>query len=439
MYRELVDGCDMLVTLANGTKCAEVYLDNAATTPPLKSVCKELQSFIPCYASVHRGAGLKSRMSDEMLENARMTALSFVGGNPDHDVAIFVNNTTDGINQLAVQMAEELVNPISGKAATERDVIISSVMEHHSNILPWRNSFFTEYVEVDSAGRLLMDDLEAKLRRYNGRVRLVTVAGASNVTGYVNPIHEIAALAHTYGAEALVDAAQLAPHRPIDLQAPGTPGHIDYIVFSAHKMYAPFGVGVLIGPRSFFSRNAPARCGGGTVRSVTLNDVLWEDPPLKNEAGTPNLLGILALGSAISSLRLLGFDELMRHESEMTKYCLTKLRSLPGVTVYPDDSDKPRVGVITFNVFGYPHDQLAKALADKAGIAVRSGCFCAEPYAQRLLGISDAEAAPYRGKPKNERPGMVRASLGIQNSKEDIDFLINTLLELQTRNNKRLL
>lgn len=242
-FQQYVTGRDIKVTLADGQSVAEINFDNAATTPPFTSVIKKLLDFVPYYASVHRGKGYKSQICTQILEQSRLEILNFVKGDPAHDVVIFTKNATEGINKLANRLA-----------GNKKNIVLSTCMEDHSNELPWRKNFQIDYVKVDQTDRLLLNDLEDKLEKYRGRVSLVAVTGASNVTGYINPIDEIAEIAHRYDADILVDAAQLAPHYPINMHTPESINHIDYLVFSAHKMYAPFGIGVLIGPRGVFSK-----------------------------------------------------------------------------------------------------------------------------------------------------------------------------------------
>jgi selenocysteine lyase/cysteine desulfurase len=216
------------------------------------------------------------------------------------------------------------------------------------------------------------------------------------------------------------------------MKAPSAADHIDYIAFSAHKMYAPFGIGVLIGPRVTFA-GAPDYSGGGTVKFVTESDVIWDEPPRNEEAGTPNLLGVVALLAAVKTLKSPAMRTIARHEARLSAYALEKLSNITGIKLYSDLS-LPRIGVITFNLKDIFHEELAAALADEAGIAVRSGCFCAQPYVQYLLGLSKDEILRYKDKPLNERPGMVRISFGFYNRKKEIDILADFL---QSRGGER--
>ena len=419
-YGELVVGAGATVPLADGRLVPEINFDNAATTPPLRSVIEQLVDFAPLYSSVHRGTGYKSQVSSVLYEEARSEVLKFVSGDPGHDTVIFVKNTTEAINLLANRLRNQ-----------DKTVVITTYMEHHSNLLPWQKNFHLVSADIDETGKLVLSDLEAKLARYRGKVRLVAVTGASNVTGYVNPIHAIAELAHHYGAEILVDGAQLVPHLPVDVKPPSSPRHIDYLAFSAHKLYAPFGTGVLIGPYATFAAGSPTYVGGGTVRLVTPEKVVWDDPPHKDEAGTPNLMGVVALVAALKTLARLGLKNLARHENSLTAYAINQLRRIPGLQLFVDHAAPgPRIGVIPFNLADLHHTTVAQLLASEAGIAVRSGCFCAQPYVQRLLKVSKREIEYAKQHPNALRPGLVRLSFGFYNDFSEIDVLTRYLGQL---------
>ncbi|MGE5380143.1 MAG: aminotransferase class V-fold PLP-dependent enzyme [Methylocystaceae bacterium] len=417
--RQQVVGLDTMVPLLKGGNRPVINFDNAATTPPLKSVLKAINDFAPWYASVNRGDGHKSQYTTHCYESARKQVLSFVGGDSESQIVIFVKNTTEAINKLAYRLA---------LCSDGRDTIICTGMEHHSNDLPWRDKFLIEYVEIDPGGGLSLDDLRNKLRQYQGRVRLVTVTGASNVTGIINPIHDIARLAHEYGAEIMVDGAQLVPHRPVAMLPIDDPEHLDYLAFSSHKMYAPFGTGVLIGNWETFNYGCSELVGGGTIETVTHEMVIWASPPERDEAGTPNVMGTVALTAAISTLSRLGMDKLADEEIELAGYARKKLGAIDGITMYGHTSQEAdRVGIICFNVEGMPHSLVATILALEYGIAVRNGCFCAQPYVQTLLNIDRKQ--PLAGN------GMVRVSLGLYNTASEVDVLVSALKSIVTERN----
>ncbi|NLT95225.1 MAG: aminotransferase class V-fold PLP-dependent enzyme [Clostridia bacterium] len=418
-YRYLVAGVETKVPIADNRLVTAVNFDNAASTPPFVSVLKEIANFAPWYSSIHRGKGYKSQICSDFYDCSRQIIADFVKADLTDKTVIYVKNTTEAINKLSFRLMDEI----------QDGIILSTFMEHHSNDLPWRIKYKTDYVKVDETGRLLLDDLEYKLKKYKGKVKLVTVTGASNVTGHVNPIYKIAGLAHEHGAKILVDGAQLIPHAPIQMD--GKKEHIDFLAFSAHKMYAPFGIGVLIGPKCLFSNGIPECVGGGTIKMVSHTDVLWADPPEKEEAGTPNVMGVLALVEAIKNLKAIGMENVDRYEKGLTDYALRKLRKLPDLEIYGNSRDtKDRVGIIAFNVKGIHHSTLALILSQEAGIAVRNGCFCAQPYVQRLLNLSPEEIKKHMENPTLPHPGMVRISFGLYNTYSEIDRLIDLLQDV---------
>ncbi len=273
--------------------------------------------------------------------------------------------------------------------------------------------------------------MEYKLKKHEGQVKLVVAAGASNVTGFLNPIHEIAEIAHKYKAKILVDGAQLASHTEIDMKIDNSSKHIDYLVFSAHKMYAPFGTGVLIGPKEIFSRGEPDYKGGGTIDLVTHDFVRWAPAPDRDEAGTPNVMGVVALVEAIKTLNNIGMYNIEKNEKALTDYTLQRLKCVPYIQLYGNTEDsRDRVGIITFNIKGMHHRIIATILSHEYGIAVRSGCFCAQPYVTKLLDISKKELKKRIKYDDTPRPGMIRISFGLYNNTEEVEILIKALINI---------
>ncbi|WP_425060678.1 Cysteine desulfurase SufS [Sporomusa carbonis] len=417
ILRSLVAGTDTEVPLANGKCVTAINFDNAATTPPFCSVLKEIAKFAPWYASIHRGKGYKSIMSSELYERGRDIVRDFVKADK-RDAVIFTKNTTESINMLAYALAAE----------NKDQVILSTDMEHLSNDLPWRDKFTVDYVTINKYGRLSLKDLEAKLQAYAGKVKLVTVTGASNVTGYINPVYKIAITAHNYGAKIFVDGAQWVPHAPVDMKPYDSPEHIDYLAFSAHKMYAPFGAGVLIGPKNFFANITPVYQGGGAVGLVSRQFIEWADPPVKYEAGTPNMMGVLALITAINTMSELNMSHIHSYERQLIDYAIKGLSVIPGVTLYScRDGNEERVSLISFSLEGLHHSQVAEIVSREAGIAVRNGLFCAHPYVEKLLRLSDEEIQYYLTHDDQNIPGMVRISFGIYNNCREIDIFLDLL------------
>jgi selenocysteine lyase/cysteine desulfurase len=266
----------------------------------------------------------------------------------------------------------------------------------------------------------------------------VAVTGASNVSGYIQPIHRLAEKAHKVGARILVDAAQLAPHRKIDVLDDSHPEHIDFVAISAHKMYAPFGTGALIGAKEVFLQDGPEYSGGGTVDIVTLDEVHWAGLPDRDEAGSPNVLGAVAMAAAAKTLMEVGMDRIADHEVELIAYTLEKLNGDGRIRIYGETNPEKAsevVAAIPFNLDGFSHFLVAAILGYEGGIGVRSGCFCAHPYVVHLLDLSDDESTDWRAQiisgDKSNMPGMVRASFGCYNNIEDIDRLILMIERIQ--------
>jgi selenocysteine lyase/cysteine desulfurase len=421
--RARIVGHDRLVPLLDGTEVPYISLDNAASTPALRDVMDAVERFLPWYSSVHRGTGFKSRLSTEAYDRAHRVVGAFVGADPDRQAVVFGKNATEAVNKLSYRLG----------LAPER-VVISTQLEHHSNDLPWRRCAQVVHVRALPDGRLDEADFDRQLARYGAQVALVAVAGASNVSGFVQPIHRLARKAHAAGARILVDAAQLAPHRRVDVLADDHPEHLDFVVLSAHKMYAPFGTGALIGPKALFLETPPEYRGGGTVDAVTLDDVIWAGMPDREEAGSPNVIGAVAMAAAAHALMEIGMDVVAEHENELVAHALERLARVPGLTIYGETDparSRDKVGVIPFNLDQVPHALVGAILGYEGGIGVRHGCFCAHPYVVHLLRLSEADAAAWRAQvargDHSNMPGMVRASFGCYNTIEDVDRLAEML------------
>ncbi|MCJ7625238.1 MAG: aminotransferase class V-fold PLP-dependent enzyme, partial [Anaerolineaceae bacterium] len=370
--RENIVGIDTQVPLLDGSQRTYVNLDNAASTPALRPVFDKVIEFMDWYSSIHRGTGFKSQVSTRVYDEAHEIACEFVGADPQENAVIFGKNATESLNKLARRIPFR-----------PGDVVLTTIMEHHSNDLPWRPVAQVEHIDVDENNALDESHLDHLLQQFAGHVRMIVIAGASNVTGYINPIHRIAQKAHHVGAEILVDAAQLAPHRAIDMRSNDDPQHIDYLVTAAHKMYAPFGASVLIGKKATFLQGDPDLVGGGTVAIVTTDRVGWAELPDREEAGSPNVVGAIAQAKTMLSLNEIGMQAIAEHEAELTAYLLKKLNKLDTVQVYglsdPGRAHE-RVGVVPITVEGKSHYLVAAILSAEGGIGVRNGCFCAHPY-----------------------------------------------------------
>jgi selenocysteine lyase/cysteine desulfurase len=375
-----------------------------------------VREFLPWYSSVHRGAGYKSRRATNAYEAARDAMLQFAGrAERGDDVVIICRNTTEAVNHLAYRLR---FGP--------DDVVLTTVVEHHANLLPWTRAARTRFVECTRDGTFTVDDVIAGLDA-TPRPALLAITGASNVTGWMPPVDAIAAAAHERGEPVLLDAAQLAPHRPI-------PTSVDFIAWSGHKMYAPFGAGALIGPRATFSDGDPFLAGGGAVDLVDLDEVVWSDPPEREEAGSPNVLGAVALHAAIDELTRIGWRGIVAHDRELARQLRGGLARIPGVQLLGPAPDEDVLPLATFVVDGMHHALVAARLSAEYGIGVRHGCFCAHPYLLRLLDLNAGEIAEYhravgRGD-RREIPGAVRASAGLSTSAADVDRLLEAVTEL---------
>ncbi len=318
LRREIV-GIDTTVPLLDGTERRYVFLDNAASTPSFRPVLRCVEEFLPWYSGVHRGTGFKSLLATEVFDAAHDVVGAFVGADPETQTVIFMKNTTDCINKLA-----------NRAGLRPDDVVITTLMEHHSNDLPWRKHCRVIHLGVTEEGGPDPGQLRRLLAEHTGRVKFVAITGASNISGVCTPVHDIARWTHEAGARIVVDAAQLAPHRRVDMLPDDDPGHLDFVALSAHKMYAPFGTGALIGPKEFFENGEPDVVGGGVVEIVTLDHVEWNHPPHKEEAGTPNVIGGVALAAAIGVLQAVGMDAIAAHETALLEYAYAKLKRMRG-------------------------------------------------------------------------------------------------------------
>lgn len=418
-FRDSVVGTECRVQTADGSWVTAVNFDNAATTPPLHGVMERIFHFSEVYSSVHRGWGYKSMLSSDVYESGRSQLMRFVGADTKKNMLIYTKHTTEAINLLA---------HIIRQKASKQDVVLVSEMEHLANCLPWRMTMRVDLIPVDMAGRIQLAVLEEKLRLYGGRVKLVCISGASNVTGYINPIAKIARIVHRYGAMIVVDAAQLLPHRKINMQGRRTEEGIDFIAFSAHKMYAPFGCGALIGRSDILQDARPLMVGGGIARLATYQEIDWVKPPHLEEAGTPNVIGIAAWVEAIRILSELGWTALERRELELLHILVRELKRIDGVRIYGGDDDG--VSLVSFACEKMEHRLVSCILSEEGGIAVRSGLFCAHPYVLKLLGIEKREIAAYLADRQMPLPGLVRASLSFYNTEDEVERLVTLVKKI---------
>lgn len=425
--RNEIVGVDTRVPLLDGSEKPYIFLDNAASTPTFRRVVKRIEEFMPWYSGVHRGTGFKSQIATQLYDSAHDVCGKFVGADLKTNIVIFLKNTTECTNKLAHRFA-------FGKD----DVIVTTGIEHHSNDLPWRKVAKVVHVGILDGGYLDMDEMKATLARYKGRVKLVAMSGASNITGICSPIHDVAELAHAVGAKIFVDAAQLVAHRAVNILPNDDPRHIDFLAYSAHKIYAPFGTGVLIGPIEFFEQGEPDAVGGGVAAIVTLDHVEWNPVPHRDEAGSPNVVGGIALAEAICVMKQVGMNAIAAHEQHLLEYAFNKLKKIPGIHFYgPTENLSDKVGVIAFNMDGMHPGLIGAILGAEAGIGVRNGYFCAQPYVKKLLNV-DAENMRDTGcgvvaTDVTTFPGMMRASFGCYSNEGDVDALVEMVEKISRK------
>ncbi|WP_030256695.1 aminotransferase class V-fold PLP-dependent enzyme [Streptomyces violens] len=417
-------GRDVCVPLVTGGEVGYAALDYAASAPALQRVWDDVAAYAPYYGSVHRGAGYLSQLSTDLFENSRQTVAEFLGCR-ETDQVVFTRSTTDSLNLLA------------GVLPAHTRVFVFET-EHHASLLPWEQRADVEvtYLNAPRTPQQAVDTLEKALaEREPYGPALVCVTGASNVTGELWPVRELAAAAHAHGARIVLDAAQLAPHHPVDI----ADLDVDWVAFSGHKLYAPFGSGVLAGRADWLQDAEPYLAGGGASRKVARREdggvqVEWHTTAARHEAGSPNVIGVYSIASACKALTEAGFDNLVAREQELIAKVRAGLVEVPEVKVlslFGDDA--PRVGVLSFVVEGWNSSHFAAALSAEYGIGVRDGLFCAHPLVRTLLG-SDPQDPGECGAP-DARPGerslnAIRVSFGAGTPDEHVERFVTAVTEL---------
>jgi cysteine desulfurase/selenocysteine lyase len=387
-----------------------VYLDNAATSQKPESVIQVMDEYYRRYnANIHRGVHTLAEEATAAYEGARRKVARFINAYSPREV-VFVRNTTEAINLVTLTWGRAYIGL--------DDVIVLSVMEHHSNLVPWQllaqaTGARLEFIGLDAEGRLLLEDLDKLLESFGTRVKLVAISGMSNVLGTINPVSTVAERVHKAGALLLVDGAQSVPHLPVDVRADGA----DFLAFSGHKMLGPTGMGVLWARKEILKATPPFLGGGDMISSVHLRKSEWADIPHKFEAGTPNIAHGIGLGAAVDYLNQLGMDNVHEHERQMAAYAMERLADVPNLHIYGPPAGE-RGGVVTFNLLRdgemliHPHD-LASIL-DQEGIAIRAGHHCAQPLME-YYGV----------------PATARASFYIYNTEQEVDKLVEALFKAQ--------
>ncbi|MEU9226543.1 aminotransferase class V-fold PLP-dependent enzyme [Streptomyces massasporeus] len=419
-------GRDVTVPLVTGGEVTYAALDYAASAPALQRVWDDVAAYAPYYGSVHRGAGYLSQLSTDLFENSRRTVAEFLDCR-EGDQVVFTRSTTDSLNLLAAALPADC-----------RVFVFET--EHHAALLPWRGAQVT-YLDAPRSPREAVETLERALAdravptEGGHGPALVCVTGASNVTGELWPVRELTAAAHAHGARIVLDAAQLAPHHQVSV----ADLDVDWVAFSGHKLYAPFGSGVLAGRADWLRAAEPYLAGGGASRKVGRRedggvDVEWHDSAARHEAGSPNVIGAYALASACKALTEAGFDTLVAREQYLVRAVRDGLADIPEVrflSLFGDEA--PRVGVLSFVVEGWNSSHFAAALSAEYGIGVRDGLFCAHPLLRTLLG-SDPQAQGECGAPE-AAPGekslnAIRVSFGAGTPDEHVERFVRAVKEL---------
>ena len=440
MQNDAFIGIDTEYLLADGRRTRRHYLDSAASTLTLRCARQVADQLLTHYANTHSQAHFSAHISSSAYQWAHQQVLSFFGltGNNSYSACFAGSGSTALLNRIARSL--NIQRP-------ERDIVLVSLMEHHSNDLPHRKHA-RQVVSIPllgnttALGKIDLQALELLLHKYQQRVNYVAVTAASNITGIINPIHDIAALAHTHGAHIIVDAAQFAAHAPLAMSDNSSVERsLDAVVFSGHKIYAPGSPGVMLVRRSLLANQEPDELGGGVVDDVALSSYqISTQFPDREEAGTPNIPGAVQLGAVLNILQRIGVSTVHDTEQDLLQHLLDGLLAIPQAQIYGDLNlqDNPRLGVVAFNLAGIEHGLVAAVLNDYHNVAVRNGCFCAHPYVRELLkpelwaleidpDASNAEALiePWRG--------MVRASLGCYSRLEDIAALLNGVKDVLAR------
>ncbi len=371
-----------------------VYFDNGATTQKPRCVVEAITNeYYSVNANVHRGVHFLSQQATELHEASRETVRRFINARSTNEI-VFTRGTTESINLLAATFGEAFMR--------EGDEVIVSVMEHHSDIVPWqllaaRSGIALKVIPMNDRGELLLDEYE---KLFSDKTKIVCVAHVSNVLGTVNPVKRMIAIAHAHGVPVLVDGAQSVPHMPVDVQDLDA----DFFAFSGHKVYGPTGVGVLYGKEAWLDKLPPYQGGGEMIQSVSFEKTTFNELPYKFEAGTPDYIGTTSLAKALDYVTALGMENIAAYEQELTRYAMERLRAVEGMRIFGEAADKG--SVVSFLVGDIHHFDMG-TLLDRLGIAVRTGHHCAQPLMQRL-GIE----------------GTVRASFALYNTKEEIDVLV---------------
>ena len=434
-------GLDTEYTLVNGKKTKRIYLDTTASSLMMGVAYRASNQFLRHYSNTHSLLHFSAKVSTKTYDWIHSRILDFVHADKNEYTCFFMGSgVTAGMNRIAKTFK---------RLRPERDMVLVSIMEHHSNDLPHRkHGGKVLHIPVnDNMGGLDLNIIEKYLKQFHDRINYISVTGLSNVTGIINPINKIAKLAHSYGVFIIVDAAQMAAHVPIYMSGfDDKDMEIDALLFSGHKTYAPGSPGVIIARKSFMSAIEPEEVGGGMVDKVFPDNYFVSKKfPDREEAGTPNILGAITLGSAVHILDSIGMDLILEKDINLVNYAMNQMLINKDIYIYGDNDTSicPRAGTISFNIKDMDHGLVAAILNDYYNIAVRNECFCAHPYVEKMLHISHEEEISNLDCLDNNlvwniEPwmGMIRASFGLYTKESDIDALINALNDI-TKNKEK--
>ena len=434
-------GLDTEYTLVNGKKTKRIYLDTTASSLMMGVAYRASNKFLRHYSNTHSLLHFSAKVSTKTYDWIHSRILDFVHADKNEYTCFFMGSgVTAGMNRIAKTFK---------RLRPERDMVLVSIMEHHSNDLPHRkHGGKVLHIPVnDNMGGLDLNIIEKYLKQFHDRINYISVTGLSNVTGIINPINKIAKLAHSYGVYIIVDAAQMAAHVPIYMSGfDDKDMEIDALLFSGHKTYAPGSPGVIIARKSFMSAIEPEEVGGGMVDKVFPDNYFVSKKfPDREEAGTPNILGAITLGSAVHILDSIGMDLILEKDINLVNYAMNQMLINKDIYIYGDNDTSicPRAGTISFNIKDMDHGLVAAILNDYYNIAVRNECFCAHPYVEKMLHISHEEEISNLDCLDNNlvwniEPwmGMIRASFGLYTKESDIDALINALNDI-TKNKEK--
>ncbi len=413
------------VKTLNGNYVKYVNLDNGATTTPFATLKQHVDNMLDTYGSVHRGSGQKSIITTREYDTSRDVIRDFVGSSSQNYV-IYAKNTTEAINGAATLWAKK-----PGK-------ILVSDIEHSSNLLPWVTRDEVVQYRTQPDGSVSVAEIEDIFKAHQNRpqaeqIKLLTITGASTITGYRPPIYDIAALAHRYGAKMFADVCQLIQHERVDMRADDDPCHLDFVAFSGHKMYAPYGTGVLLGPKEFFDSSYPYQIGGGNLPYITRNlEIKRFYTERAHDPGTPNAMGAIAIAKAIQIIEALGRDRIAQYEHSLVEFTFTWLQLIPGVKVHIPREHLAHV--IPFDIDGFDGRLVAEILAQEYGIGVRAGAFCTYEYIRKLKNVSDEQDCEIakevdKGITRNI-PSIIRASFAVYNTLEDCNRFLKAISEI---------